>query len=114
MFQERIDLAFKRIALEKEQGWDKSNINIPFISFPSDWQIKIMMPTANATIRLVVKLPDGRTKSVYFDDKNALGSMDKPYFEVYPVERDVERFYADEIEGLLAAIQAPGDLKYKN
>ena len=77
---------------------------IPFIKFPSDWEIQITPPFSGATVRFRVKKGDAHV-SVYLDCYDRLGSCGQPYWEVYPYEGDVFRCLMDETDLLLTAIE---------
>ncbi len=78
---------------------------IPFIQFPSDWQIKIVPPFAGAVIRFLIKKSAAQV-SIYLDCYGKLGCMNEPYWEVYPADNgDTFRCYLNEIDLLLDAIQ---------
>lgn len=48
--------------------------------------------------------------SVYYDDRNALGIMPKPYFEIYPnKDGDTERFYPEERHEMIQALMEAAD-----
>jgi hypothetical protein len=107
LLSEDMTITIKRLRVEKEQDWVASNNNVPILTIPEGVKIQILMPTNNATVRFFAFLPDGTRKSIYWDDKGALAAMDKPYWEVYPVNGDVSRHYADDEDGLWEAIKAP-------
>ncbi len=85
---------------EKEFEWRKWIKDIPFIQWPSDWKVKAVPPFAGAVIRYLVQTPKGEA-SVYLDCYDQLGCMGEPYWEVYPVEDDVERCLMNETDKLL-------------
>jgi hypothetical protein len=63
------------------------NEELPFIHFPSDFQIQFIQPRG-ALFRFRVRrenTPKDSFVSVYFDAYQALGIFDGPYFEVYPI-----------------------------
>ena len=78
---------------------------IPWLSFPDDWQIKIIPPFGGATIRFRVKRGD-KEVSVYLDFDDHLGSVGKPYWEIYPYADDTRRYNLDDTDGLLSGILA--------
>jgi len=83
---------------------DKWINEIPFIKFPSDWEIKVIPPFAGAVIRFMVKKGDAYV-SVYLDCYDFLGCCGQPYWEVYPYNNDVYRCALNETDKLLQAIQ---------
>ena len=101
-----------RLEIETKQDWQGKVDTIPFIKFPSDWEIQIIPPFGDATVRFRVKLPDGREKSIYLDYENNLGfwvkdGKQKPYWEVYPYMGDVARCDEHDIKSLLQFISDP-------
>ena len=91
---------------EQDYEYDKWRKEIPFMQFPSDWKIKIIPPFGGAVIRFAVEKTKDEWISVYLDCYGELGCMNQPYWEVYPAkDGDVERFYLNETDELLKAIQ---------
>lgn len=90
---------------------------IPFITFPSHWVIQIVPPFAAAIVRFWVckkeKIHLEKGISVYLDGYGMLGGvMGEPYWEIYPVGGDVERFRMEDVDLLLEGIEhALNDLK---
>ena len=97
---------YARYDIERAQGWREWCRKMPYISFPRGWQIKPIPPFAGALARFMVRLPDGREKSVYFDGYEALGYFGEPYWEVHPVGDDVGRCKMDDVDELLRLIKA--------
>lgn len=90
--------------MDRVMEWDKWRKEIPELSFPSDWKIKIVPPFAGAVVRFTVEKND-HWVSVYLDCYDVLGSMNKPYWEIYPSEDgDTSRFDMNDTEGLLKEI----------
>lgn len=89
----------------KEMESDKWVKEIPHLSFPTDWQVKIIPGFAGAVIRFCVSKGD-KSISVYLDCYGILGSVSRPYWEIYPYKdtEDIARFYMEETEELLKAI----------
>jgi len=79
-------------------------VEIPFLSFPNDWEVKIIPPFGGAAIRFIVKKRDYKA-SIYLDFDDMLGCHGSPYWEVYPVDGDTERVDKDNVEGLMQAIR---------
>lgn len=59
---------------------------IPYISFPKKWKVKMIPPFGGAAVRFLVQVTNNPEKviSVYLDLNTVLGSMNEPYWEVYP------------------------------
>ena len=100
--------AFPRDALTCIE-WDKVNEvekwvkDIPEISFPSWWKVKIIPPFGGALVRFIVTRGKAEV-SVYLDGYDRLGYYGSPYWEVYPVSGDVERVYMNDVDVLLKVI----------
>lgn len=81
----------KRHEVEAEQNWIDEAETVPYIQFPSDWQIKIIPPFSDAVIRFRVHLPSGTVKSFFLDSRCSLekhfdaAGKPIPYWEVSPV-----------------------------
>ena len=76
---------------------------IPYLSFPSDWKVKIVPPFSGAMVRFYVKKEEAFV-SVYLDCYDLLGFYQEPYWEIYPYEDDVFRCEMNKTEELLKAI----------
>jgi hypothetical protein len=100
------ELRQMRFKVESEQKWLDEIDVIPFIQFPADWKIKVIPPFGDAVVRFCVKLPSGKERSVYLDNRHALGIYEgmEPYWEVYPYRDDTARCGLDEIDKLLEYI----------
>jgi len=84
-------------------GWGQK---LPFLSFPVDWEVKIIPPFNGALARFLVrKKGTDKIVSVYFDAYNRLGVYSGPYWEVYPVNGYEERCSYDNPERLLELIE---------
>jgi len=87
------------------QEYKKWSLEIPYINFPSNWEVKIVPPIGGAIIRFVVKRKDSdKSVSVYLDCYDRLGYVGEPYWEIYPVKDDTHRCLMNDIEELLNAI----------
>jgi hypothetical protein len=98
----RDSVQFYRI--EEEYEWAKWASEIPYIKFPSSWEIKVIPPFGRAVSRFLVKKGNASV-SVYLDCYNALGSYGSPYWEIYPHDDDVYRCGMKEVGSLLKAIK---------
>ena len=76
---------------------------IPYLSFPSDWKVKIAPPFSGAMVRFYVKKEEAHV-SIYLDCYDLLGFYQEPYWEVYPYQDDVFRCEMNKTEELLKAI----------
>ena len=104
------DLWMKRLKLERAEGWQETNRDVPYIEFDDGWEVKVMMPTMGAMARFMVKSGDADA-SVFLDTMGRLGSCcdengnECAYWEVYPVGNDIGRVAMDDVEGLLELIR---------
>src|SRR6056297_855581 len=89
---------------EKQMEHRKWINEIPYISFPNDWKVKITPPFAGAVVRFMVKSKNAKI-SIYLDCHDRLGIVGQPYWEIYPYDGDVYRCYLNEIEVLIKNIQ---------
>ena len=80
--------------------WDR---DIPYITFPTDWQVKIRPPFGGAVVRFGIRKGDVEV-SVYLDCYDNLGCEGKPYWEVHPHDDDTFRCDMEDTEALLKAI----------
>lgn len=78
-------------------------MEIPYLQFPRDWDVKIIPPFAGATIRFKIRKENANV-SVYLDCYDNLGCYGEPYWEVYPHKDDVFRCIMADTESLLGAI----------
>lgn len=87
---------------------------IPYIKFPSDWEIKVIPPLGGAVVRFLIK-KGKKEVSCYLDCYDNLGYIKEPlclgseppyffpYWAVYPY-KDTVYFRMNDTEGLLFAI----------
>lgn len=82
--------------------------NIPAIPMKDGW---MMQPSPNfsgsiARFRITTKkLGINKSVSIYFDAYDRLGCVGEPYWELYPVDGDAERYVIGEEEKLSDAIE---------
>ena len=97
--------------LANEKEYHKWQEEIPNISFPSDWEIRIIPPFGGAIVRFLAIKGD-RQVSVYLDCYDRLGIYGSPYWEIYPnTSGDVDRLSMNDVDGLLQGIKE--SLEYK-
>jgi hypothetical protein len=104
--ENRFDMV-ARCRLEVAEEWDKIIPQIPFLSFPSHWKVKIIPPITMAVARFWIrtdKMPKDERVSVYLDWHDRLGFVGEPYWEVYPVENDTHRCLLNETDELIETI----------
>lgn len=90
--------------MEQEFELGKWANEIPYIKWPSDWEVKAVPPFTGAIIRYWIKTPRGRV-SVYLDCYDLIGYFGEPYWEIYPnIDGDVDRVKMNDVEGLLQCI----------
>jgi hypothetical protein len=104
-FEDLEDL-FKR---EKLHEWDKWLPEIPYINFPSSWDVKIIPPFRGAICRFRVKLKnvenDENFISVYLDCYDQLGFFGEPYWEIFPIQSgDVYKIKMNDVDKLVKKI----------
>jgi len=92
--------------------WEKWCQEIPYISFPAHWQVRIIPPYAATIVRFQVKHPKGYDISICLDCYSHLGYCEDrnrnpiPYWEVYTAANgDTARFAMNDTKGLIAEIE---------
>lgn len=109
------ELTLARYKVEHDQGWKDEIKRIPFLTFRSDWQVRVIPPFGDAVVRFQVLLSSGLLKSVYMDARNSLGMWGsvtgkaEAYWEVYPYKGDVGRCDLDDTIMLMEMIQDETD-----
>ncbi len=95
-----------RIGSEYEEKMEHSKwlSEIPFLKFPSDWEVQIIPPFAGAVVRFRV-ISKGVEISIYLDCYDNLGHFGQPYWEICPHFDDVYRCALNETEDLIENIQ---------
>jgi hypothetical protein len=87
--------------------WRKWQNEIPFIQWPSDWEVKAIPPFAGAVIRYFIRHSKDYSAhvSVYLDCYDQLGCVGQPYWEIHPnTSDDCDRFLMAETKELLQGI----------
>jgi hypothetical protein len=77
---------------------------IPYLKFPTEWEVKIIPPFSGATVRFKVKYND-ITCSIYLDCYDNLWCYWEPYRELYSHEDDIFRCGMNETDKLIEAIR---------
>ncbi len=94
-----------RYKIEADEKWLIWAKQIPFLAFPSWIEVSPIPPFAGAMARL--RLRDAKfpqeTMSIYFDAYERLGCFDGPYWEIYSVNGDIERFELTDAKEIVAA-----------
>lgn len=88
----------------REMEHEKWRKEIPYLKFPSDYEVQITPPFAGAVVRFCIKKQDVHV-SVYLDCYSQLGAVSVPYWEIYPHDNDCFRCEMNDTEGLLKAIE---------
>lgn len=101
---------FKRHDVETKDEWLRWCEEIPFIQFPSGWNVKVIPPFAGAVARFRVRderTPKDDFSSVYLDCYDRLGWVKEPYWEVYPHYDcgGIRRCQMNDTKGLLEMIK---------
>lgn len=98
--------------------WDKWIVKIPFLNFPSHWNIKIIPPYLTGIVRFLVqtdKMLADEYVSIYLDCYDIAGFVGQLYWKIYPNEAGTsERFLMDETTNLMLAIELALKKKGKN
>jgi hypothetical protein len=98
----------QRYAVEEAYEYRKWRKDIPPLSFPQDWKIRIIPPFGGALIRFIVVSEFG-VVSVYLDAYDELGCMNmEPYWEIYPGSDEhgsPDRFQMNDIVELIEGIR---------
>jgi len=104
--EHRLDRAMVSMKYDEAFETKRWNVELPYLKFPSHWQVKIVPPNTMAVIRFRVKTDKSKDSiSIYFDGYNLLGYMNGPYWEIYPIDDDTERFYLGEEQEMLRRIE---------
>ncbi len=100
-----VDRLLKSREVEEIFEWDKWMEEVPYLKFPSDWEIKVVPPFAGAIVRFRVKKGNADI-SVYLDCYDILGCMGRPYWEIYPYSSEEYTFRCsmNDTDELLEAI----------
>ncbi len=106
-YMEEAGSRFQRFMMDRKLNVMERNKDIPYICFPSNWEVKIIYPFAAAFVRFLVRLKDVDMDgvSVYLDVDDSLGYMGEPYWETYPIDGETERFVMNDVKGLLECIE---------
>jgi hypothetical protein len=97
-------ISAQRYDVEESERWHDWIAKIPAIQFDAGWLVRVIPPFTGAMVRFQVKSGD-KTASVYLDVYERLGSFGAPYWEVYPIDGDVERCAMDDVAELLTLIR---------
>ncbi len=90
------------IAFESEKWMQQ----IPYITFPQGWEIRVIPSFGCAVVRFMVK-KGNREISVFLDCYRMLGAWDRPYWEIYPGPNErgePERIAMEDVEELIYQI----------
>ena len=93
----------KVLEAERIMEYDKWVKEIPFISFDSNWQVKVIPPFCLAVCRFQIKKGDAFV-SVYLDCYDNIGIFGAPYWEIYPYDDDVYRVEMNNVDELMLRI----------
>ena len=93
-----------RYKIESDESWREWASKVPAITFDAGWLVKVIPPFAGAMARFIVEHNEKKA-SVYLDVNDSLGYMQKPYWEVYPVDGDTGRCSMGDTDELLALIR---------
>lgn len=95
----------RRMQIERVESWRNWADKIPGLRFSPDWFVQVVPPFGGAIARFRVWSVNNPEKvvSVYLDAFDRLGSMGKPYWELWDGS-EIERFELGEVEDLIKAI----------
>lgn len=97
----------RRYAVEVGEKWKELWTSIPKLKFKEKWDVLIAPPFGGAVARLWIYYKD-RAISVYLDWYDRLGCMNKPYYEIYPIEgiqdKETQRFTLDQVDLMMKTI----------
>lgn len=105
----------KRLEVEKAENWRDIVSQVPYIAFPYSWKVAIVPPFAGAVARFLIRREAINEKgektfasvSVYLDWHSQLGSVQEPYYELYPAKNgDTDRFLLNDTDAMIEAIEA--------
>lgn len=99
----KVEDSLKVYEAERIMEYMKWVNEIPNISFPSDYKVKIIPAFGGAVVRFRVE-KNGKSVSVYLDCYDNLGCYGEPYWEVYPYDNDVFRCGMNNTKELMNAI----------
>ncbi len=101
---ESMELEMQRLKIESQEKWREICKEIPSLNFKKEWNVKIIPPFGGALARFWIGYKENYV-SVYLDWYGRLGCVEEPYWELYPWEDDVKRYYLTETEELLKDIE---------
>jgi len=94
----------QRATIEGQEKWEEICKEIPPLNFKKEWDVKIIPPYGGTVARFVVNY-NGKVVSVFLDWYGRLACEDEPYYELYPWEDDIKRYYLTETEELMKDIE---------
>lgn len=103
-FNDDVSRILVRAQVEKEDEWMKWAAEIPFVKWPSDWEVKAIPPLNGTIVRYLIQTPKCKYVSVYLDCYDRLGHYGAPYWEVHPHKGDVARCALKDVDELLKLI----------
>lgn len=103
--EDNYSLELARYKVEGVEKWREICKDIPLLHFKPEWEVKIIPPFGGAVARFTVDY-NKKHVSVYLDWYGRLGCMDEPYYELYPFDGDVKRYYLNETEELMKDIDS--------
>lgn len=89
----------------------KSCDKMPWLSFPENWEVRLIFPFGGTVQRLLIREKGKKNGHVsvyadWFGNTGCYGPLDdpQPFWEVYPHDGDVGRVDLDDAKGLLKMI----------
>lgn len=94
--------------IEKALDYERWMKELPFLTIPEGFRIKVVPPFHGAVIRFWIQKADAvdmeNSVSVYFDSANVLGWMSEPYWEAYSIDGDCARYKVGEEDKMMEDI----------
>ena len=99
----------ERYKIKAAEKWREIGEQIPYLTFPQEWEVQMFPPFGGAVVRFRARLKgaadnDKNWVSVYLDFYDNLGFMNQPYWEAYPIGDDTARFLLNETKDLIETI----------
>lgn len=103
-YEEIEEVMKAEMLITKTMEWSKWTKEIPLIPMKEGWLMRPIPPFNGAISRFNIETKEGGWCSVYFDAYDKLGIFGSPYWEIYEVDGDIDRFEMNDIKGLVASI----------
>lgn len=99
-------LALAQVTVETGFEYQRWMFEVPYLRFPSTWEVQVIPPFGGAVVRFCVRNRSGRVVSVFLDAYGKLGASRTPYWELNPsADGEPERFALEDVAGLMAGLR---------